>query len=46
MTTRYLKNELPIEKSRHRMPAGLFVTRLAVLFALICVVATAVMLLG
>jgi len=46
MSTRYVKNEFWIEKPRYRMPTGLYIARLAILFTIICTVATVVMLFG
>ena len=46
MTTHSLKSNILLDKARQRMPAGVLVVRLAVLFTVICTVATVVMLLG
>jgi hypothetical protein len=46
MTTHSLKSNILVDKAPHRMPTGVLVVRLAVLFTIICTVATAVMLLG
>ena len=41
-----LKSDLLEGGSRQRMPAGMLVVRLAILFTLVCTVATVVMMLG
>ena len=46
MTAHYLKSVILTGKSRHRESAGVHVARLAILFTIICSVATVVMLLS
>lgn len=46
MTTRNLKAEFVMGKSRHIVPTGVIAARLAILFTIVCTVATLVMLAG
>lgn len=46
MTTHYVKDDIMDVKTRYRQPRGVLVVRLATLFAMVCTIATLVMLIG